>query len=122
MQGCERDSFSDRLGTWGIARVVWCAIPWQWRLFSFPYSFYVYRRLLAVSKNMDDLRANHGLHWHDHTVFRLFRPRFHIMKRALLTLNTKSVEKVVHKAPTKDLSTAQVSDRQRSTTQSKVSV
>ena len=96
MQGCERDSFSDRLGTWGIARVVWCAIPWQWRLFSFPYSFYVYRRILAASTNVDEARALHDDHCCDHTVFRFFRPRFHIMKRALLSLNMKSVEQVAH--------------------------
>ena len=90
MQECKRLSFSERLGRWGIMRVVWCAIPWLFRPFAFPYCLIVYSRFLADSIDVDDVKSMHIEHCYESRVFRLFRPKFRIIRRALLFLDMKA--------------------------------
>ena len=89
MQDLRKLSFSERLGSWGIIRVVWCSIPWRFRLFAFPYCWFVYRRFMANSTNVGDLKSMHINHCYESRVFRLFRPRFHIVRGVLLSREVK---------------------------------
>lgn len=86
MQGCKPANLADRLGWWGVTKVVWQAIPWQFRMFVFLHFLSVYRRLFKRCTNLDEVRAVHIDYYHKSRVFRIFRPRFHIIKRALLPL------------------------------------
>jgi hypothetical protein len=92
MEGCKRLSFSQRLGWWKIIRIVWCAIPWQFRLFVFPYCLLVYRRFLTESTNLDEVRSMHIDKCCQSRVFGLFRPRFHLVEKSLLSLVEEFVE------------------------------
>jgi len=92
MQECKRLSFSERLGRWGVMRLVWCAIPWLFRPFVFPYCLFVYRRFLADSTDVDDVKSMHIEYCYKSRVFSLFRPRFHIIKKALLSLEVKPMD------------------------------
>ena len=90
MQGRSQLSLAARLGKWGIVKVVWHSIPWQFRLFVFPYDLFIYGRFLAESTTVDEVRLMHADYCHASRVFRLVRPRFHIVKRALLSLDMNS--------------------------------
>jgi len=100
MQECKRLSFSEHLGRWGMARVVWCAIPWRFRLFVFPYCLIVYSGFLANSTSVDDVRSMHIEHCYQSKMFRLFRPRFHIVKRALVCLEAEPTDQTAQEAAT----------------------
>lgn len=89
MQEDRRLSLAERLGTWGAIRVVWCAIPWYFRPWVFPYCLLVYRRFLAECADVDDVKSMHIQYCYESKVFRWFRPRFHLIKGALLTLDAK---------------------------------
>jgi len=103
-------------------RVVWRAIPWHRRLFVFPYCMFVYSKFLADCATVEDLRGMHIDHYNRSRVFRLFRPKFRLIKRALLPLNTKPMDQTVQKAVTTELPIDQIPDRRRSSTQSDVPV
>jgi hypothetical protein len=115
MQECERSSFSDRLGRWGVMRVVWCAIPWFFRPFVFPYCLLVYSRFLADSTDVGDVKSLHIAYCYESKAFRLFRPRFHLIKKALLSLNVSPVDQIEQEAITMVLPIPEGSDEQRST-------
>ena len=98
MQGCKRTSFLDRLGWWGVMRVVWKAIPWQFRVFVFPHFLYVYGHFFKICTNLDEVRGMHSDYYHKSWVFKIFRPRFHMIKRALLPLDMTHSDVAVREA------------------------
>jgi len=114
MQECKKLSFLDRLGKWGVMRVVWCAIPWLIRPFVFPYCLIVYSRFLADSIDVDDVKSMHIEYCYESNVFRLVRPRFHLVKRALLSLDVKPADQTDQEAVTMVLPIPEDFDGQRS--------
>lgn len=74
---------SEQLGPWGVVCVIWQAIPWKYRFFTFPYGYIVYRRILSESFDMVDIRDMHIDYRERSMLFRLLRPRFHAIKRSL---------------------------------------
>jgi hypothetical protein len=101
MQGCKHVSYVDRLGLWGVARVVWKAIPWQFRVFAFLHFLSVYRRLFKICTSLDEVRCMHTDYYHKFRVFRLYRPRFHVIKKALLPLDLTPSDVAVREAAQK---------------------
>ena len=81
-------------------RVVWRAIPWQFRPFVFPYCLFVYNRFLTDSTSVDDVRAMHIEHCYESRVFRFVRPRFHVIRRALISLDAKLSDHTVRETAT----------------------
>jgi hypothetical protein len=63
--------------------IVWHATPLPWRLIAFPYGLIVYRRLLAASDTLHYLRAMHMAKYDSSWLFRLVRPRYHVVDRLL---------------------------------------
>ena len=118
MQGRRELSYLDRLGRRGTMRVVWRAIPWYWRLFVFPYCMFVYRKFFADCASVEDLRGMHIDHYNRSRVFRFFRPKFRLIKRALLPLNAKPMDQGVQKAVTPELPIEQIPARRRSASES----
>jgi len=114
MQEPKRLSFSERLGWWGVMRVVWCAIPWRFRLFVSPYCLFVYRGFLANCTDVDEVKSMHIEHCYESRVFRLFRPRFRIIKRALLSLDMEPADQTVQKAATTVLPIPGIREERRS--------
>ena len=72
--------------------------------------------------DVDDVKSMHIEYCYESKAFRLFRPRFHIMKRALLSLDVKPVDQTDREAVTMVLPIPESLDDQRSTTPSKVPV
>ena len=103
MQEGMKLNFSERLGRWRIMRAVWCAIPWQFRPFVFPYCLFIYSRFLADSTSVDDVKAMHIEYCYKSGVFNLVRPRFRIIKRALVCLDTELSDHTVREAATTTL-------------------
>jgi len=118
MQGSRELSYLDRLGRWQAMRVVWRAIPWYRRLFVFPYCMFVYSKFLADCATIEDLRGMHIDHYNRSRTFRLLRPRFRLIKRALLPLNAKPMDQGVQKAVTPELPIEQIPARRRSASES----
>ena len=98
MQGRGRTDLATRLGWWGVVRVVWRAIPWQYRLLVFPYFWSVYRGLFKACACLDEVRLVHIDLYQNSLVFRMFRPRFRMIKRALLPLDVTPSHRVVREA------------------------
>jgi hypothetical protein len=63
--------------------IVWRATPLPWRLIAFPYGLVVYRRLLAASDTLRYLRAMHAAKCDSSWLFRLVRPRYHVVDHLL---------------------------------------
>lgn len=106
----------------GIARVVWCAIPWWCRAFVFPYWLCVYRRFLADSANLDELRARHIGYCYSSNFIRMIRPRFYLIKVALLRLDAMPVDSAEHEPADRPSLAAWVPDQKDSNLNSTVSV
>ena len=115
MQEPKRLSFSERLGRWGVMRVVWCAIPWAFRPFVFPYCLFVYSRFLSDSMDVDDVKSMHIEHCYESRVFRLFRPRFHLIRKALVSLDREALGQIDREAITMVLPIPEGLDEQKST-------
>jgi hypothetical protein len=63
--------------------IVWRAMPLPWRLVAFPYGLIVYRRLFAASDTLRYLHAMHAKEYDNSWLFRLVRPRYHIVEHLL---------------------------------------
>ncbi len=113
MQECKRLSYSERLGRWGIVRVVWGAIPWRFRLFALPYCLLVYSKFFADSSSVDDVKSMHIERCYESKIFRIFRPRFRIVKRALLAMDLEAADQTVQEAVTTVLPIPEVREQQR---------
>jgi hypothetical protein len=88
MLECKDNSFYNRLGRWRVVKLVWGAIPWQFRLLGFPYCLFVYRRLLAQSTRVSEVRTMHSSLYSNSGIYRTLRPRFRVIKQALLPLES----------------------------------
>ena len=91
-----QNSVGDRLGRWGVVRAVWHAIPWQFRLLSFPYYLPVYSRLLAQCDSVSALKKAHTDLYDNRTVFWFCRPRYRLLKAALLPLEVETKDETKH--------------------------
>jgi len=98
MQGGKPQDILDRLGFWGAVRVVWRAIPWPFRLLVFPHFLLLYSGFFKRCTNLDEVRAMHLDYYDKSRVFRPFRPRFHVIKGALLPLVTPPSDVAVRDA------------------------
>ena len=67
-------------------------------MFTFPYFLYVYRRLLETCTSLDEVRVMHSDYYHESRAFRIFRPRFHVIKKALLPLDVTASDVAVREA------------------------
>ena len=94
MQG----SYFSRLGTGGVMRVVWHAIPWYLRWAVFPFYLSVYSRIFSECTNIDEVRVRHIELYYQSKCFKLCRPRFRLIKRALLPLDVKHEDLAIPKA------------------------
>lgn len=88
MRECKDGSLYNRLGKWRVMKIVWRAIPWPLRLLAFPYCLFVYRRLLARSTKVSDVREMHSALYGNSGIYRTLRPRFRVIKQALLPLES----------------------------------
>ena len=96
MLECKDTSFYTRLGRWGVMKVVWDAIPRPFRLLAFPYCLFVYRRLLAQSTRVSEVRTMHSALYGNSGIYRTLRPRFRVIKQALLPLESKPILRSPH--------------------------
>ena len=87
MLECRENSLYSRLGKWKVMKLLWCAIPLRFRLLAFPYCLSVYSKFLAESTSVTDVKAKHSTLYGDSKLFKLVRPRFRIIRRALLPLD-----------------------------------
>lgn len=76
-------SLLDRISWWRLWLIVWRATPWPWKPIAFPYGLVVYRRLFAASDTLRYLHAMHAAQYDASWLFRLIRPRYHIVERLL---------------------------------------
>lgn len=98
MPECKDNSFYCRLGRRGVVKLVWRAIPWQFRIMAFPYCLSVYSRVLAECSTVGDVRAMHSKYYGDSRLFKFFRPRFRLIRKALLPLDATSRDVAEHMA------------------------
>ncbi len=73
----------DAIGWRRMCVIVWRAMPLPWRLVAFPYGLIVYRRLFAASDTLRYLHAMHAKEYDNSWLFRLVRPRYHIVEHLL---------------------------------------
>jgi len=100
MLECKGNSLYNRLGRWRVMKAVWHAIPWQFRLLVFPYCLSVFSKFLAQSTSVDEVKAMHSDLYSNSVMYKLFRPRFHLIKKALVPLDAKPVDQTVSKTTT----------------------
>ena len=81
-------------------RVVWHATPWPFRLLAFPYCLFVYSGFLAQSTSVSDVRALHSSLYRSSVIFKICRPKFHIVQRALGPLHATPADQVLQENPT----------------------
>jgi len=100
MPVCKDNSFYSRLGRWKVMKVVWHAIPWPFRLLAFPYSLFVYSRFLARSTRASEVKSMHVDLYRSSILFKICRPKFHIIQRTLRPLNGTPADQVFQKDTT----------------------
>lgn len=91
-------TISEQLGPWRVAWVIWKAIPWRYRFFTFPYGYVVYRRIMAQSCDVSDIRLMHINYHNRSTLFRILRPRFRTIARLLSRLESEQDVKISYHA------------------------
>jgi len=79
-------SILDRIGWKELCLIVWRSTPFPLRVISFFYGLAVYRRLLATSRSVYDLRTLHMDKYRSSRSFRLLRPRYHKVVKLLDSL------------------------------------
>ncbi|MBI5625323.1 MAG: hypothetical protein HY924_16220 [Elusimicrobia bacterium] len=77
------DSILDRIGFCGLLWVLWRATPWARRLLALPYNVAVYRGAMASSSSLGELYDCHAALYRRSLLFRLLRPRFSDVRKAL---------------------------------------
>lgn len=82
-------SILDKIGGRKLCLIVWRSTPFPLRLISFVYGLAVYRRLVATSTNLYDLRTLHMEKYQSSRSFRLLRPRYHTVRRLLNSLGVE---------------------------------
>jgi hypothetical protein len=75
-----------RIGWKGLFLVVWRSTPFPLRLIVLPYGLLVYRRLLAGCNDSNSLYTLHVQKFQSSYVFKLLRPRYHIVDQVLESL------------------------------------
>jgi len=100
MVECKENCLYSRLGMLRVMAIVWHAIPWKLRLFSFPYCFLVYRRFLARSTKASEVKSMHSELFGSSKIYKICRPRFRLIKPALLLLDVKPSDQAVHENAT----------------------
>jgi hypothetical protein len=83
VKGVRRTSIYDEIGWRGLLNVVWNSTPRYIKLLAFPYGLCVYRHALKASSTLQQLLGLHTREYMSSKVFRLLRPRFHIVKDVL---------------------------------------
>lgn len=85
VKGVDRTSIYDVVGWVGLVNVVWYATPYPLRLFALPYGLCVYRHILKASSNLQQLLSVHCGEYMSSRLFRLLRPRYHVVTCVLRT-------------------------------------
>jgi len=83
VKGVKRTSIYDEIGWTGLLNVVWSSTPHPMKLVALPYGLCVYKHALQASSTLQQLL---GLHTHQYMSskwFRVFRPRFRIVRNVL---------------------------------------
>lgn len=83
VQGVKRTSIYDLIGWTGLLKVVWNSTPHPLRLVALPYGLCVYKHALKASSNLQQLLGLHSREYMSSRFFRLFRPRYHMVKCVL---------------------------------------
>lgn len=83
VKGVSRRSIYDVIGWTGLVNVVWYATPHWVRILALPYGLCVYRNFLRASSNLQQLLGVHSREYMSSRLFRLFRPRYHLVKSVL---------------------------------------
>ena len=96
MLECKEGSLYSRLGRRRVMKIVWQAIPWQFRLLGFPYYLPIYSRLLAGCDSVSALKKVHTDLYDNRTLFWIFRPRYRLMKAALTSLEVERNDATKH--------------------------
>lgn len=74
------------IGWKGLFLVVWRSTPFPLRLIALPYGLLVYRGLLANCNDPNSLYTLHVQKYQSSYVFKLLRPRYHIVDHVLESL------------------------------------
>jgi hypothetical protein len=83
------DSLLEQIGWRGLCLVVWRSTPLGLRLIAFPYGLLVYRGLLADCNDCNSLYTLHVQKYQSSPLFKLLRPRYHIVGRVLQSLQDR---------------------------------
>jgi len=83
VKGVKRTSIYDEIGWTGLLNVVWSSTPHCIKLLALPYGLCVYGHALKTSSTLQQLLGLHTREYMSSKMFRLFRPRFHIVKNVL---------------------------------------
>jgi hypothetical protein len=81
-----RLSLLEQIGWKGLLTVVWQGTPPLLRPFAVPYGLVVYRRLLASSEDPEILYTCHTDKYRSSLLYKLLRPRYHVVSPLLTTL------------------------------------
>ncbi len=83
VKGVKRTSIYDEIGWTGLLNVVWNSTPLPIKLLAFPYGLCVYRHALKASSTVQQLLGLHTREYMSSKMFRMFRPRFHMVRNVL---------------------------------------
>ena len=83
VRGVKRTSIYDVIGWTGLVNVVWNSTPLYIKILALPYGLCVYRHALMASSTVQQLLGVHTREYMSSKLFRLLRPRFHLVKNAL---------------------------------------
>jgi hypothetical protein len=83
VKGVKRTSIYDVIGWMGLLNVVWSSTPVHIKLLALPYGLCVYRHALMASSTVQQLLGVHSREYMSSKMFRLLRPRFHLVKNVL---------------------------------------
>ena len=83
VKGVNRTSIYDVIGWTGLLNVVWNSTPLPIKLLAFPYGLCVYRHALKTTSTLQQLLGVHRREYMSSKMFRMFRPRFHMVRNVL---------------------------------------
>ena len=83
VKGVKRTSIYDEIGWTGLLNVVWSSTPFYIKPLALPYGLCVYRDALKASSTLQQLLGLHTREYMSSKLFRVFRPRFHVVKHVL---------------------------------------
>jgi hypothetical protein len=83
VKGVKRTSIYDEIGWRGLLNVVWNSTPLHIKILALPYGLCVYRHALKASSTLQQLLGLHTQEYMSSKMFRLFRPRFHMVRNVL---------------------------------------